>query len=51
MIRSGWSQFVRLKPRPESLMGDSVKAPSDDVALRKWGPVVVEFGVSLAPNR
>jgi hypothetical protein len=36
---------------PESLMGDSVKAPSDDVALRKWGPVVVEFGVSLAPNR
>ena len=36
---------------PNSLMGDSVKASSDDATLRKWGPVVVEFGVSLAPGR
>jgi hypothetical protein len=36
---------------PDSLMGDSVKASSDDATLRKWGPVVVEFGLRLAPSR
>ncbi|WP_426407399.1 hypothetical protein [Bradyrhizobium ganzhouense] len=43
-------RFDKNAAAPKSLLGDGVKAASDNAALVKWAPVVTEIGVNF-PNK
>jgi hypothetical protein len=49
-LQGGCTVTIRLGKNtgaPKSLMGDGVKAASDNAALVKWAPVVMEIGVNF----